>query len=39
MNFIWKIAELLRGLYGPEKYGDVILLMAVLRRFKQVITL
>ena len=33
VNFIWKIAELLRGPYRPEKYGDVILPMAVLRRF------
>ncbi len=33
VNFIWKIAELLRGLYKPEKYGDVILPMVVLRRF------
>lgn len=33
INFIWKIAELLRGPYRPEKYGDVILPMAVLRRF------
>ncbi|QGQ97550.1 SAM-dependent DNA methyltransferase [Paenibacillus psychroresistens] len=33
INFIWKIAELLRGPYKPEKYGDVILPMAVLRRF------
>ncbi|MCS3901775.1 type I restriction-modification system subunit M [Methanococcus voltae] len=33
VNFIWKIAELLRGAYKPEKYGDVILPMAVLRRF------
>ncbi|MFY9483230.1 MAG: class I SAM-dependent DNA methyltransferase [Tissierellaceae bacterium] len=33
VNFIWKIAELLRGPYKPEKYGDVILPMAVLRRF------
>lgn len=32
-NFIWKIADLLRGTYKPEKYGDVILPMAVLRRF------
>ena len=22
-NFIWKIAELLRGPYKPDKYGDV----------------
>jgi type I restriction enzyme M protein len=33
VNFIWKIAELLRGPYKAEKYGDVILPMAVLRRF------
>ena len=33
VNFIWRIAELLRGPYRPEKYGDVILPMAVLRRF------
>lgn len=33
VSFIWKIAELLRGPYRPEKYSDVILPMAVLRRF------
>ncbi len=33
VNFIWKIAELLRGPYRPEDYGDVILPMTVLRRF------
>ena len=33
VNFIWKIAELLRGPYRPEQYGNVILPMAVLRRF------
>lgn len=33
VSFIWRIAELLRGPYRPEKYGDVILPMAVLRRF------
>lgn len=33
VNFIWKIAELLRGPYKPEKYGDVILPLSVLRRF------
>jgi len=33
VSFIWKIAELLRGPYRPEKYGDVILPLAVLRRF------
>lgn len=38
VNFIWKIAELLRGPYRPEKYGDVILPMAVLRRFDCVLS-
>jgi len=33
VNFIWNIAELLRGPYRKEQYGDVILPMAVLRRF------
>jgi len=33
VNFIWNIANLLRGPYKPDKYGDVILPMAVLRRF------
>ena len=33
VSFIWRIAELLRGPYKPEKYGDVILPMVVLRRF------
>jgi len=33
VNFIWSIAELLRGPYRKEQYGDVILPMAVLRRF------
>lgn len=33
VSFIWRIAELLRGVYKPEKYGDVILPMAVMRRF------
>ncbi|QOR35758.1 SAM-dependent DNA methyltransferase [Clostridium sp. 'deep sea'] len=33
VNFIWKIAELLRGPYKPEKYRDVMLPMAVIRRF------
>lgn len=33
VNFIWSIAELLRGPYKKEQYGDVILPMAVLRRF------
>ena len=33
INFIWNIANLLRGPYKKEDYGDVILPMAVLRRF------
>ncbi|MDI3534518.1 MAG: type restriction enzyme protein [Thermosediminibacterales bacterium] len=33
VNFVWTIAELLRGPYKKEQYGDVILPMAVLRRF------
>ena len=33
VNFIWTIAELLRGPYRKEQYGEVILPMAVLRRF------
>lgn len=37
VSFIWSIAELLRGPYRPEDYGDVILPMAVLRRFDAVL--
>lgn len=33
VNFLWTIAEILRGPYKPEDYGKVILPMAVLRRF------
>jgi type I restriction enzyme M protein len=33
VNLIWNIAELLRGPYKKEQYGDVVLPMAVLRRF------
>lgn len=33
VNFIWNIANILRGPYKKEGYGDVILPMAVLRRF------
>lgn len=33
VSFIWSIAELLRGPYKKEQYGDVILPFAVLRRF------
>jgi len=31
-NFIWSIANLLRGPYKPKQYGDVILPMTILRR-------
>ena len=31
-NFIWSIANLLRGRYKPKEYGDVVLPMAILRR-------
>jgi len=37
VSFIWSIAELLRGPYRPEDYGDVILPMSVLRRFDAVL--
>ncbi|EST51923.1 DNA methyltransferase [Brevibacillus panacihumi W25] len=33
VNFIWTIAEILRGPYKKEEYGKVVLPMAVLRRF------
>ncbi len=32
-NFIWQIADLLRGPYRPPQYGRVMLPMTVLRRF------
>jgi type I restriction enzyme M protein len=31
-NFIWQVAELLRGPYRPNQYKDVMLPMTVLRR-------
>ncbi|CAM5734426.1 hypothetical protein SAFG77S_11621 [Streptomyces afghaniensis] len=37
VNFIWTIAEILRGPYKPEDYGKVVLPMAVLRRFDSVL--
>src|SRR5690625_1360770 len=37
VSFIWSIAELLRGPYRPEDYGEVVLPMAVLRRFDAVL--
>lgn len=36
-NFIWSIANKLRGVYMPDKYGDVIIPMTVLRRFECVL--
>ncbi|WP_239710284.1 MULTISPECIES: class I SAM-dependent DNA methyltransferase [unclassified Mammaliicoccus] len=37
VNFLWTIAEILRGPYKSEDYGKVILPMAVLRRFDHVL--
>lgn len=37
VNFIFRIAELLRGPYRKEQYGDVVLPMCVLRRFDNVL--
>lgn len=31
-NFLWAIADLLRGPYKPADYGNVILTFTVLRR-------
>ncbi|MBO1753731.1 class I SAM-dependent DNA methyltransferase [Allobranchiibius sp. CTAmp26] len=31
-NFVWSIADQLRGVYRPHQYGDVILPMTILRR-------
>ncbi len=36
-NFIWSIANKLRGSYMPDKYGDVIIPMTVIRRFECVL--
>lgn len=33
-NFIWNIANKLRGSYMPDKYGDVIIPMVIIRRFE-----
>lgn len=33
-NFIWSIANKLRGSYIPDKYGDVIISMTIIRRFE-----
>src|SRR5271169_5379881 len=36
-NLIWKIAELLRGPYKPNQYGDVILPFMILRRLGSIL--
>lgn len=33
-NFIWSIANKLRGTYMPDKYGDVVIPMTILRRLE-----
>lgn len=33
-NFIWSIANKLRGAYNPDKYGDVVIPMTIIRRFE-----
>lgn len=33
-NFIWGIANKLRGAFMPDKYGDVIIPMTIVRRFE-----
>lgn len=34
VSFIWSIANKLRGSYMPDKYGDVIIPMTILRRLE-----
>ena len=36
-NFIWGIANKLRGSYMPDKYGDVVIPMTIIRRFECVL--
>lgn len=33
-NFIWSIANKLRGTYIPNKYADVTIPMTIVRRFE-----
>jgi type I restriction enzyme M protein len=33
-NFVWGVADLLRGPYRPNQYGEVILPMTILRRLE-----
>lgn len=34
VNFIWSIANKLRGPYQSDKYKDVIIPMVIIRRFE-----
>ena len=34
VNFIWSIANILRGPYRSDKYKDVIIPMVIIRRFE-----
>ena len=34
VNFIWSIANKLRGPYQSDKYKDVIIPMTIIRRFE-----
>ncbi|MGB6245034.1 type I restriction-modification system subunit M N-terminal domain-containing protein, partial [Gordonia sp. (in: high G+C Gram-positive bacteria)] len=36
-NLIWSIANLLRGPYQPNQYGDVILPFTILRRLDAIL--
>lgn len=36
-NFVWSIADQLRGVYRPNQYGSVILPMTILRRMECVL--
>ncbi|WP_131104481.1 type I restriction-modification system subunit M [Ornithinimicrobium sufpigmenti] len=36
-NFVWSIADQLRGVYKPNQYGNVILPMTILRRMECVL--
>lgn len=33
-NFIWSIANKLRGVYMPDKYGDVVIPMTIIKRLE-----
>ena len=36
-SLIWNIADILRGLYKPHEYGEIILPMTVIKRFHDVL--